>query len=366
MSGINLNGIDNRISEITREVDFYSYLTPLNQKEEEEKFFSFLKKGEAYNPAFHYKEASYFYQEKWLKNALASLDKNDRMHTLFIKKIVFLIKQLELLGSDDIHLTRLAVELYGRPDRNCLCLAEKILTESKDEGYVFPKETIIPEEMASILRKRLKDRDIDWEVVLSKKIVPKITVSAKDKTVYINESINYTASEIERLKIHEVVVHIYRGVNGGEQPFKIFKEGLAGYDETEEGLAILAEERAGVLETDTRQMKLYAGRAMAADLCLKESFYDTFMGLKGFFPDYLAYRLTERGKRGLKDTAKGGGFPRDFHYISGMQKVRKYVENSGNLSILYIGKIGLGDVDIAKELLDEGFLKPPKYLPDFI
>ncbi|MGB2599625.1 MAG: tyrosine/phenylalanine carboxypeptidase domain-containing protein, partial [Candidatus Omnitrophota bacterium] len=79
-----------------------------------------------------------------------------------------------------------------------------------------------------------------------------------------------------------------------------------------------------------------------------------------------AYRLTERGKRGLKDASKKGGFPRDFHYISGMQKIHKYVENSGNLSILYIGKIGLRDVDDVKVLLEEGILKPSKHLPEFI
>lgn len=363
---IDLHGIDTRISEITREVDFYSFLTPLNQKEEEEKFFSSLERGEVYNPAFHYKDAQYFYQEKWLQEARASLDENDLVQSLFTRKIDFIIKQLELLGSDDARLTDIAVGLYGRPDEKCLDIAEKILAESKEESYVFPEENVTPEEMASILRARLEEKGIGWKVVLSRKIVPKITVSAKDNTVYINEKINYTASEVERLKIHEVEVHIYRGENGHAQPYKIFREGLAGYDETEEGLAILAEEKAGCLETDTRQMKLYAGRAMAADLCLKGSFYDTFMGLREFFPDYLAYRLTERGKRGLKDASKKGGFPRDFHYISGMQKIHKYVENSGDLSILYIGKIGLKDVDAVRGLLDEGVLKHPRYLPDFI
>ena len=363
---VNLQGIDSRISEITREVDFYSYLTPLNQKEEEEKFFSSLAKGEAYNPIFKYKGAKYFFQEKWLKEALGSLDENDKMHVLFASKIDFIIKQLELLESDDASFTDTAVKLYGRPDKECLARAKKILTESKSEGYVFPEENVTPEEMASVLRSTLEDKNIDWDVVLSRKIVPKITVSAKDRTVYINSGINYTASEIERLKIHEVKVHIYRGENGNIQPHKIFRDGLAGYDETEEGLALLAEERSGSLEVDTRQMKLYAGRALAADLCLEGSFYDTFMELRNFFPEYLAYRLTERGKRGLADTSNKGGFPRDFHYISGIQKIRKYVENSGDLSILYIGKIGLRDVDDAKALLDEGILRPPKHLPDFI
>jgi len=363
---INLQGIDSRISEITREVDFYSYLTPLNQKEEREKFFSDLGKGAVYNPVFRYKDVEYFYQEKWLRETREALDGNNDMHRLFIKKIDFVKEQLELIKSGDDRFTDIAVRLYGAPDGGCLDLAGKILAESKSRGYTFPEETVLPEEMASILREKLKDKGIDWKVVLSRKIVPKITVSGKDRTVYINTGIGYTAEEVERLKVHEIEVHIYRGANGGRQPYKLFAEGLAGYDETEEGLAILTEEVTGCLEKDTRQMKLYAGRATCTDYCMKGAFYEVFMRLREFFPDYIAYRLAERGKRGLRDTSKKGGFTKGFHYISGWRKVKKYVEDGGDLSILYIGKIGVEDIGIIRHLLDKGELKPPEYLPEFI
>ena len=200
----------------------------------------------------------------------------------------------------------------------------------------------------------------------SRKIVPKLTVSAKDKTIYINSRINYTAEEVERLKVHEIEVHVYRGVNGNEQPFRIFRDGLAGYDETEEGLAIMAEEKMGCLRTDTRQMKLYAGRALCVAHCMKGSFHDAFKKLREFFPEYLAYRLTERCKRGLEDTSKKGGFTRGFHYLSGWGKVREYVEGGGDLGILYVGKIGLEDTGTVRLLLEKGKLKPPRYLPGFI
>ncbi|MGB2630647.1 MAG: tyrosine/phenylalanine carboxypeptidase domain-containing protein [Candidatus Omnitrophota bacterium] len=363
---INLHGIDNRISEIMREVDFYSYLTPLNQKEEKEKFFSNFKKGARYNPVYKYKDVEFFYQERWLRETRDALDESNDIHRLFIDKIVFIQEQLELIKCTDPQFAVNAVRLYGAPDGECLDIAGNVLSESRERRYEFPEETVPPEEMASVLRKGLEEKGIGWEVVLSRKIVPKITVSSKDRTVYINSAINYTKEEVERLKVHEIEVHVYRGINGEEQPYKIFRDGLAGYDETEEGLAILAEEKAGCLETDTRQMKLYAGRTLAADLCLKVSFYDMFLALREFFPDYLAYRLAERAKRGIEDTSNPGGFPRDYHYISGWPKMRRYVENRGNLSILYIGKIGLRDVGIVKKLLDEGILKPPKYLPGFI
>ena len=202
--------------------------------------------------------------------------------------------------------------------------------------------------------------------VLSSKIVPKITVSGKDRKIYVNSYIGYTAAEVERLKVHEVNVHVYRGANGGEQPLRLFADGLAHYDETEEGLAILAEDVSGCLKEDTRQMKLYAGRALCADLCAKTSFFETFTKLAEFFPEYLAYRLAERGKRGLRDTSKKGGITQGFHYMSGWRKVREYAAKGGDLNILYTGKIGLDDIGATGRLIEKGVLRPPKHLPEFL
>ena len=363
---MDLYEIDRKLSEFIKDIDFYSFLTPLNQKEERGKFFSALKKDEIYNPVFSYKGRELSDKKKELARLRSALDKEDELHKLFIKKMDFIDVQLELLEADDEHLADVAANLHGMPSAECLELTKKILSESKEEEYVFPEEVVTPDEMASILRAEMESKGIDWKCLISSKIVPKITVSGENKIIYVNSNLNYTAEEVERLKIHEIEVHIYRGANGGRQPFGIFAEGLAGYDETEEGLAIAAEEITGVLKVDTRQLKLYAGRALCVDLCMKGTFYETFRALCEFFPDYIAYRITERGKRGLKDTSRKGGLTKGFHYISGLIKMRKYIRREGDLSILYVGKIGVEDTDIVRRLLDEGILSSPKYLPEFI
>ena len=91
-----------------------------------------------------------------------------------------------------------------------------------------------------------------------------------------------------------------------------------------------------------------------------------FDKLREFFTDEMAYRLAERGKRGLRDTSLAGGLTKGFHYISGLQKVRRYVEESGDLSILYVGKIGILDVPSVKKLIADGVLKQPEHLPEFV
>ncbi len=361
-----LKQIDGKISEILRKVDFYPRLTPLNRESEEKKFFEKIREGKTYNPIFVYGERHFAGEMGVLENLRGALDEEDGMQCLLAKKIDFMLTQLELLGAGDEDITDLSVLLYGRPDSECLDTARGILSESKEQGYAYPEETVEPEGLASSLRDEIRKQGLDWKVVITDKIVPKVTVSSKDRTIYINSGIKYTGAEIQRLKVHEMQVHVFRGANGEEQPHRVFAEGLAGYNELEEGLAILSEEESGCLDIDTRQMKLYSGRAVSVDLAMNGSFYDTFTGLLEFFPDYAAYRLAERVKRGLKDTSKRGAFTKGFHYISGWRKLRKYVEEGGDLSILYVGKIGFDDVDMVRCLLDGGELKGPKYLPDFI
>lgn len=358
--------IDRTIAEITTKVDFYSYITPLNREEERKRFFAELKNGGFYNPVFRYKKRDLGDVMKPLQNARLVLDEGDDIQALLAGKLDFVMTQIELLEADDVDFGRVSAKLYGQPDEECLKAAENILNEGRDRGYEFPEETVTSDVMALILRKELEKKGVDWRVVLSGKIVPKITVSAKDKVIYVNTHFDYTPEEVERLRVHEINVHVFRGANGEMQPLRIFTGGSQGYDETEEGLAIVAEDVSGCLKEDTRQMKLYAGRAVCVDQCSRGTFYETFMKLEEYFPDYLAYRLTERGKRGLRRTSQVGGINIGFHYISGWRKVRKYIEEGGDLSILYVGKVGVEDANLVKRLLEKEVLEPPRFLPAFI
>lgn len=363
---MDLASIDKTISDILGEMDFYSLLTPLNQEEEKEKFFLLYKEGKEYNPVFKYKEKDLKGFKDELIHMRGELDPESSLESLFIKKIDFVLSQIDLLESDDRSFKEKALKLHGIPSNECIEEALRILTEGRDTGYSFPEETVTPSEMADIISSEMKSKGLDWRCVISSKIVPKVTVSGKERTIYINSRIKYTQDEVERLKVHEVCVHIYRGANGHTQPYRIFAEGLAGYNETEEGLAIVAEEITGVLERDTRQMKLYSGRALASKIALEEAFYTSFKQLCEFFPEYMAYRLIERAKRGLVDTSNKGCMTKGFHYISGWLEVKKFLAAGGELRILYTGKIGVKDTPVVRELLKEGVLKEPEYLPDFL
>lgn len=361
-----LNEIDERILGISQRIDFNSFLTPVNRSEEEDRFFRSLDEGECYNPRFRYKTRNFARERKSLEQMRGLLDPKDDMQRIFLNKIDFMTGQIDLLTRGDAAFTEISGRLYGMPDPGDAKIALGIVSEKKEQEYAFPVETVTPEEMSRVLRNKLEYNGIDWPVVLTDRIISKISISGRTRTVYVNSGLNYTVEEVQRLEVHEVEVHVYRGANGEKQPFNIFREGLAGYNETEEGLAIIAEDVSGCLEIDMRQMKLYAGRHLGVDYSAKGSFCDVFGKLREFFPDYLAYRLTERAKRGLEDTSIKGGFTRDIHYISGSEKMRKYIANGGILSILYVGKVGLGDVDTISRLIRRGELMQPLFLPEFI
>ena len=363
---MDLHEVDRNLSDIAISVDFYPRLTPLNREEEKVKFFAALDEGRPYNPQFLYGENRFEGEKKVLSRIKDGLDGNDTLQRIFAEKVEFMLAELELLEAGDDSFPDVASRLHGEPSRECTKDAVSILEQIKSRAYVFPEESVTPEEMASVLREAIEEKGLDWSVKVTDKIIPKMTVSGKDKTLYVNSGIKYTEAEVQRLKVHEIEAHIFRGANGGMQPYRIFTEGLAGYNETEEGLAILLEEESGCLEVDTRQMKLYAGRALSVDLCLKGSFHEAYMGLTEFFPDYMAYRLAERAKRGIKDTSRRGCLTKGSHYISGWRKLRKYVEEGGDLSIIYVGKVKLEDAGIVSGLLDKGVLKPAKYLPQLI
>ncbi|MCK5451067.1 MAG: DUF1704 domain-containing protein [Candidatus Omnitrophica bacterium] len=357
------------MSDIEKSINFYSRVLPLNQSEEKEKFLKYTGLNRTYNPVFSYKSRDLREEKRILVELLSVLNKNKELSDLkrfFADKIKFMIAQLNLLESEDAEFGNKAVALHGKIDDECLRQAEQILVSTKKEGYIFPPETITPEEMVSILKGELEKDNINWRCVMSPNMIPKITVSGAKKTIYINSYINYTQDEVERLKVHEIKVHIYRGENGAEQTLRIFQEGFAGYNETEEGLAIVAEEKYGCLKKDRRQMKLYAARALGSDLCGRMSFYEAFKEMREFLPEDISYRIIERGKRGMRDTSVPGGMTKGYHYISGWLKMKKYIKNGNDLSILYVGKVGLGDIDAIKRLRDKGLVKSPRHLLSFV
>ena len=82
----------------------------------------------------------------------------------------------------------------------------------------------------------------------------------------IPETAAIRADRVEALLHHEVGTHVVTYRNGARQPLTLLTVGLPGYDETQEGLAVLAEYLVGGL--DPRRLRVLAARVVAIDRML--------------------------------------------------------------------------------------------------
>lgn len=169
------------------------------------------------------------------------------------------------------------------------------------------------------------------------------------RVLYINKNRKFSDDDLKRLIVHEIGTHIARAENGKKQKYAIFSYGLPNYLETEEGLAVYNEKINNLL-TNTN-LKHYAGRVIAVDLALENSFSITYNELLQYFNKEFAWNLALRAKRGLIDTGKKGGFTKDYVYLKGYYMIKDFVEKGGNVKDLYVGKIGIEHLPIIKELL---------------
>ncbi|MHB1169460.1 MAG: tyrosine/phenylalanine carboxypeptidase domain-containing protein, partial [Longimicrobiales bacterium] len=146
-------------------------------------------------------------------------------------------------------------------------------------------------------------------------------------------------------------------VNGSAQPLEQLSLGLAGYDELQEGLAVLAEYLAGGL--NRTRMRLLAARVVAARSVEDgASFIDTFRLLRDDYgyTNAGAWHVTLR-------VHQSGGFTRDFIYLRGLIGLLELLREGVELEPLYIGKIAQKHIPIIEELRHRRILREPPLTP---
>ncbi len=171
--------------------------------------------------------------------------------------------------------------------------------------------------------------------------------AAGGRTVFIADS-TYGKREATRLAVHEVLGHLVASANGRNQPLGIFAHGTAGSFSDQEGVAIALEEEHGLM--DVARARTIAGRVIASD-CAHRSvpFAEAAFTLTrehGFSPSDTIV-LCERAYR-------GGGIARDIIYLRGWLRVRAALANGATLDELRLGRIGVRDLPIVRQMCADG------------
>jgi uncharacterized protein (TIGR02421 family) len=178
--------------------------------------------------------------------------------------------------------------------------------------------------------------------------------------LFIPEASSVRADRVEPLLHHEIGTHVVTYQNGARQPLKLLTIGLPGYDETQEGLAVLAEYLVGGL--DPRRLRVLAARVIAIRRMLDGAdFLEIFelLHTEHKIPARTAWSIAIR-------VVVGGGSVKDAIYLRGITRILDYIAEGSSLDVLFVGKLSLDHVPLIQDLLDRDVLQQPWVRPRWL
>jgi uncharacterized protein (TIGR02421 family) len=349
---------DAALTEIETSYQLLLLVSPVNIKEA---WIQFRDSGFEREPTFRYRLLPV--DPDALKKRLFNVDlepvADPAMAFLLRDKRDELDRQITLIAERNTEGFRYAsIRLYGAVDELLLNVARDVLDVVPLPGPSRSRTRVSAAEFATAARAELDHYrsacpELAAEVQVRSDIVG---LMVSQGNLLIGEGLSLRPGRVPPLLHHEVGTHVLTYYNGRAQPLRQLYTGLAGYDELQEGLAVLSEYLAGAL--DPARMRVLAARVVAAHSVEQgATFIDTFRLLeKHGLRAGTAFDIAER-------VHAGGGFTRDLIYLRGLLRLVEYLRAGGALEPLYIGKIAAKHVDIIEELRARGYLRQPPLLP---
>ncbi|WP_439880867.1 tyrosine/phenylalanine carboxypeptidase domain-containing protein [Pontibacter sp. MBLB2868] len=356
--------IDKQLTSISDQFRFLLLVTPVNNKEAWEEF---QKSRFSKTPTFHYRLMPVDADQLKRKLYNIPVEKVDdpTLSYLFRDKRHELDKMLTMLADRSTPaFLYSSMQLYGGVDDQLLKVAEGILAAIPEPTRDKNTDIIPVEEFKALAEKEisfLKEQfpGVDSGVDVRDDIIGLIVSKGR---LNVGSDARIPRHRAEALIQHEVGTHILTYFNGRAQPLQQLYVGSPGYEELQEGLAVLSEWLVGGLDQD--RMRILAARVVTVYHLTKGcSFTDNFRRLKEehHFDDEVAWDVTMRVHR-------GGGLTKDAVYLRGLVHLLEYLKEGNDLEPLLIGKIRQDYIPIVQELIYRNVLRPvpikPRYLLD--
>jgi uncharacterized protein (TIGR02421 family) len=352
--------IDRELSSISESFRFLVDLTPINVEQARKEFLA----SPEVEPSFVYRDIED--SPKVIGARLAAVDiasvADSTLARIFEAKRRELSLQLDMLsvrGSSEF--VDLSLRLYGAVTPDLERHAEDILLEipkvPSAPGRCLRAKTIARRAAAEIERYRGGHADLSVAIEIREDTSG---VMVANGALLIATTACVASSRVNGLLAHEVGTHILTYVNGSLQHLKLMASGLAGYEETQEGLALIAEAAVGGLTAG--RLRQIAARVIAVRRLLQGcSFAQTHHELTE------SYGYSKAGAFTLVMRVwRSGGLTKDSIYLRGLHDLVEYLSAGNELDCLWQGKMSLGDLPVARELTDKGVLIPPALLPNFL
>jgi uncharacterized protein (TIGR02421 family) len=352
--------IDARLAEIERRVDLLLNLTPVNAAES---WADFERSDFSTVPTLRLRPLEF--EPDLVRRDLYNLEIENvgdpALHTLLRTKRDEIARQITALEDRDTsRFVQGSLQLYGGISPSLVSAAENLLAAIPAQSSGAPSVTAGAfAEAARAEMHRYRDVYPDFPVHIDvRDDVSELMVSFG--RLLIPESATFRADRVEPLLQHEVGTHVVTYQNGARQPLKLLTIGLPGYDETQEGLAVLAEYLTGGL--DPRRLRVLAARVVAVGRMLDGAgFLDIFEALQAQYgmPRRTAWIIAIR-------VVVAGGSVKDAIYLRGVSRLLEAFGEGVSLDALLVGKLALDHVPLIQDLLDRGVLQPPWVRPRWL
>lgn len=355
---VDLRGLDRVFGTIDQETRLLKHIKPLNLQEELKQ----LEEDELYNPTFVYSEIQANLEE-YKRKLHKPIDDTSPLGILLEKKRKELSTRIDLLQSrgKNTEFTAASHVLFGKPSQQLIDSAKKEI-EEREACEANTEKPIDAEGALKRFEEALKLYALhDWSLSVRQKLVARVTVGGSK--IYVRGDARFSEEDIASLIAHEIETHVLTAENGSHQPYQLLKRGLAGYLDTQEGLAIYNERRALGPYAEKRYNP--ARNLVGLLYCQEHSLAQTRTFLQvqlGFTPEK-ALRQSVSMKRGMGDTSVAGAFTKSIAYFRGVTAIEKFVANGGDLKRLYVGRIALEDLELVEQLPE---IKAPLILPQFL
>ncbi len=292
------------------------------------------------------------------------------------------LKVLHMLERRGTHeFTYLSQELYGSAKdvfhvgdptlaQLGMLMADALSNIGKSKFLEVEERNINGTEAIEILQaglnKSFTDPNQPVRVLLSDGIIADAAAGAD--YIKIRSDAKFNERDLKILEIHEGLVHIGTTLNGKAQPICTFlSKGPPSSTVTQEGLAILMEIIS--LVSYPARLKKISNRIRAVELAEDGA---TFIDIFEFFrvegySEEECYGLSTRVFRGSLPTM--GPFTKDLSYAKGFVTVYNFLQLAvrkgllDRIPMLFCGKTTLEDIRDIAQLIDEGIIIPPRYLP---
>lgn len=350
--------VDHRLALLSQSFRFLLEVTPVDADDLRDDFLE----GREPDPGFTYRELDT--DPDVVRAELDAIDvgevEDPVLGQLLRAKHREMELQLDMLEArDTADFLPLSVELYGGVSPALRTQAETLLasitrTEAGDEALDAEEFLALAED--EIAHYRAEDPDLDMHAEIRTDVNG---VMVSGDTLLIGPETKVQRARAQALLHHEVGTHLVTQANGSHQPIKVLGVGLAGYDETQEGLAVLAEIACGGL-TAFRLRQLASRVVTVHRMIGGASFAEAHEALVADgFPESSAWTTVMRVYR-------SGGMTKDAIYLRGLVELLEHLGSDGSLDQLWLGKFSLRDLPLIGDLEDRGLLRPPRVLPRYL